>query len=138
MSANVEKLMSTMQYAMKIRPKVGGFPYLAEALRASGVIKNTWSLPSCQSVYVTSEGNIVMQGTPLVNGPHDIPKFNQEALIQALRKDQAGNSTFPEFLDSTWKAGVVGYEVDFANRNVVYYSCLGEKYVESYPEVKLP
>lgn len=138
MSPNVEKLMSTIQYAMKIRPKVGGFPYLAEALRASGVIKNTWSLPSCQSVYVTAEGNIVMQGTPLVSGPHDVPKFNQEALIHALRKDQAGNSTFPEFLESAWKAGVVGYEVDFANRNVVYCGCLGEKYVESYPEVKLP
>ena len=138
MSANVEKLMSTIQYAMKIRPKVGGFPYLAEALRSAGVTKNIWTLPSCQSVYLTAEGPVVIQGTPLVSGPNDIPKFNQEALIQALRTDQAGNSTFPEFLVSTWKAGVIGYEADFVKRNVTYYSCLGEKYVEDYPEVKLP
>lgn len=129
--------MSAIQHAMKIRPKVGGFPYLAEVLRSAGVTKNTWSLPSCQSVYVTADGPVVIQGTPLINGPNEIPLFNQEALIRALRIDQAGESTFPEFLASTWKAGVIGYEVDFVKRNVIYYSCLGEKYVEDYPEVKL-
>ena len=137
MSANVEKLMSAIQQAMKTRPKIGGFPHLAEVLRRAGVTKNIWNLPSCQSVYLMPEGCVVIQGKPLVEGPHEIPKFNQQALIKALRIDQAGQSTFPEFLEATWKAGVTGYEVDFIKRNVAYYSCLGEKYVEDYPEVKL-
>lgn len=130
--------MSAIQHAMKIRPKVGGFPYLAEVLKNAGVTKNIWSLPSCQSVYLTEDGPVVIQGAPLVSGPHDIPKFNEAALIHALRTDQAGNSTFPEFLVSAWKAGVIGYEVDFTKRNVTYYSCIGEKYAEDYPEVKFP
>jgi uncharacterized protein YbcV (DUF1398 family) len=55
-----------------------------------------------------------------------------------LRTDQAGESTFPEFLAASWRAGVVRYEVDFAERVVVYYGCEGEEYAEHYPPVQLP
>jgi uncharacterized protein YbcV (DUF1398 family) len=79
-----------------------------------------------------------MQGTPLVTGAADVPRFDREALIRALRIDQAGESTFPQFLESSWKAGVVRYEVDFAKRIVTYYGCLGEEYTEEYPKVELP
>ena len=133
----VEKLLEAQKNAMASRPKVGGFPHLAEALRQAGAKKNIWSLPSCQSIYIMEEGNIVQQGTPLVTGTHSIPAFNKEALIKALRTDQAGSSTFPEFLQSTWNAGVTGYEVDFSARTVVYYGALGEKYTEEYPPVEL-
>jgi uncharacterized protein YbcV (DUF1398 family) len=68
----------------------------------------------------------------------DVPLFNREALIAALRIDQAGNSTFPEFLAASWRAGVLRYEVDFAARTVAYYGCDGEVYVEAYPAVDLP
>jgi len=36
---------------------------------------------------------------------------------------------------ATWKAGVVKYEVDFAERTCTYYGVGGEQYVESYSEV---
>ncbi len=49
--------------------------------------------------------------------------------------DQAGESTFPEFLDATWRAGVVRYDVDLEARTVAYQGCNGEEYIESYPEV---
>jgi uncharacterized protein YbcV (DUF1398 family) len=51
--------------------------------------------------------------------------------------DQAGNSTFPEFLGASWRAGVVRYDVDFAARTVTYYGCSGEEYLEAYPAVDL-
>lgn len=78
-----------------------------------------------------------MQGAPLVSGIEDVPAFDQNALIAALRIDQAGKSTFPEFLAASWRAGVVSYEVDFAARTVAYRGCNGEEYVESYPAVKI-
>lgn len=137
MSPAIEKLQQAMQHAMKIRPKVGGFPYLAETLRQAGVCKNTWALPSCQSMYVMKEGSVISQGAPLVTGFTDIPKFDQDALIRALRTDQAGQSTFPEFLMSAWQAGVVGYDVDFEKRSVTYYGACGEKYIEEYPAVEV-
>lgn len=137
MSKAIENLMSAQKFAMQNRPKVGGFPYLAEVLRQAGVTRNIWSLPSCQSLFLSKEGPVVIQGEPLVSGTVDVPKFNQDALIQALRTDQAGKSTFPEFLNASWRAGVVSYDVDFAKRTVTYFGCEGEKYQEEYPAVQV-
>jgi uncharacterized protein YbcV (DUF1398 family) len=78
-----------------------------------------------------------MQGAPLVTGTVDVPTFDQEALIKALRIDQAGESTFPEFLAASWRAGVVRYDVDFAARTVAYLGCNGEEYIEAYPAVEI-
>ncbi|HEX4074477.1 MAG TPA: DUF1398 family protein [Candidatus Acidoferrales bacterium] len=119
------------------RPKVGGFPYLAETLRRAGVKRNLWYLPACQSVYLTEAGPVAVVGTPLAPGMVDVPPFDREALIAALRTDQAGRSTFPEFLMATWRAGIVRYDVDFTARTCTYYGANGEEYVESYPAVDI-
>ena len=137
MSKAIDNLTKAMERAAAIRPKVGGFPYLAESLRQAGVARNVWSLPACQSLFLTDHGPVVMQGTPLVSGSVDVPAFDREALITALRIDQAGNSTFPEFLEATWRAGVVRYDVDFAARTVGYFGCNDEKYTEAYPAVEI-
>lgn len=137
MSQLTEKLSKAQQHAMSIRPKVGGFPVLAEVLRECGVEMNRWSLPSCQSIYLMKEGSVVQQGTPLVTGTHEIPKFDRDALIAALRRDQRGESNFPEFLQSAWNAGVTGYDVDFSARKITYYGASGENYLEEYPAVQL-
>ena len=137
MSKAVENLMKALQSAMSIRPKVGGFPYLAEALRKAGVTQNIWNLPSCQSIYLTQYGSVVSQGTPLVTTTVDVPPFDREALIKAIRIDQAGQSSFPEFLNASWEAGVVNYVVDFERRIVIYYGVLGESYTENYPAVEI-
>jgi len=136
-SKAIANLQAAQQRAMTIRPKVGGFPYLAETLRRAGVSRNVWSLPSCESRYYTEQGPVVVQGEPLVSGAADVPTFDQNALIAALRRDQAGEGSFPEFLASAWQAGVVGYEVDFNERVVTYFGCNDEQYVERYPKVEL-
>ena len=137
MSKAVENLLKAQQFAMSIRPKVGGFPYLAEVLRQACVTQNIWHLPSCQSIYLTKHGSVVSQGTPLIQMTIDIPPFDREALIKALKTDQAGHSSFPEFLKASWEAGVVSYIVDFEKREVIYYGVLGESYSEKYPAVEI-
>jgi uncharacterized protein YbcV (DUF1398 family) len=137
MSDAIENLKSAQQRAMAARPKIGGFPYLAETLRRAGVTRNIWSLPSCQSLFLSEKGPVVMQGEPLLTGMADVMPFDRDALIAALRTDQEGKSTFPEFLAATWKAGVVGYEVDFTARTCAYYGIDGGKYVEAYPAVEV-
>jgi len=67
----------------------------------------------------------------------DVPPFIREALISALRTDQAGERTFPEFLAASWRAGVVRYDVDFTARTVAYHGCNGEEYVEAYRRVEV-
>ena len=137
MSKAIETLEAAIKKAMSGRPKVGGFPYLAETLRRAGVTRNLWSLPSGQSIYLTKEGPVVHQGTPLVSGMSDVPTFDREALIKALRTDQRGESTFPEFLMASWRAGVIRYDVEFDARTVSYYGCNDEVYVEAYPVVNV-
>jgi uncharacterized protein YbcV (DUF1398 family) len=137
MSVAIEKLHAALQRAMAGRPKVGGFPYLAETLRRAGVTRNLWFLPACESLYLTNDGPVVTQGAPLLSGTLDVPKFDRDALIKALRTDQAGDSTFPEFLMDTWRAGIVRYDVDFLARTCSYYGAMGEEYIEEYPEVSV-
>lgn len=137
MSRATDNLMEAQKRAMAGRPKVGGFPYLAETLRRAGVTRNLWFLPGCQSLYLTNEGPVVTQGTPLASGTLDVPVFDRQALIRALRIDQAGESTFPEFLAASWRAGVVRYDVDFIARKVAYYGCNDEEYIEDYPAVEV-
>lgn len=137
MSKAVKNLEDAQKLALQKRPKVGGFPYLAETLRQAGVSKNIWHLPACQSVYLTDLGPVVMQLPPLFVATAEIPKFDREALIRALRTDQAGQTSFPEFLKNSWEAGVVNYVVNFIDRKVTYYGAHGDFYDEAYPAVEL-
>jgi uncharacterized protein YbcV (DUF1398 family) len=137
MSEAIDNLQAALQRAMAGRPAVGGFPYLAETLRRAGVAHNLWFLPACQSLYLTEQGPVVSPGVPLVSGTVDVPPFDRAALITALRTDQAGESTFPEFLAAAWRAGVVRYHVDFKRRIVTYYGCSGDEYEEQYPAVEI-
>ena len=138
MSKAIENLQAAQAHAMAIRPKIGGFPTLAETLRRAGVTRNLWYLPACESLYLTAFGPVVQQGTPLVSGFAEVPAFDEAALIAALRRDQAGQGSFPEFLRASWEAGVVRYEVDLEARCVTYYGSSGESYVEPYPAVTIP
>lgn len=136
MSKAIEKLEAALKQAVAGRPPVGGFPYLAETLRRAGVTRNIWFLPACQSLYLTKDGPVVIQDRPLISAMADVPSFNQEGLVQALRTDQAGDSTFREFLAASWQSGVVRYDVDLVGRSVTYYGCNGENYIENYPNLK--
>ena len=133
MSEAVSNLQAAQERAMAGRPRVGGFPYLAETLRRAGVTRNVWHLPACASLYLTQLGSVMQQGAPLVSGTVDVPPFDEQALVTAIRADQAGESTFPQFLLAAWQAGVIRYEVDFIERHVTYEGSLGESYVERYP-----
>lgn len=131
----IKKLQSAQTYAMANRPKVGGFPFLAECMRQAGVKQNIWSLPAAQSTYVFEGGAVVQQGTSLVSGMVEVPVFDEAALVAAIRTDQRGESTFPQFLMASWNAGIVRYVADFNLHTVIYYGANGESYEESYPAV---
>ncbi len=90
MSKAIDNLTEAMKVAGANRPRVGGFPYIAEALRRAGVTLNIWSLPSCQSLYLTKEGPVVVQGAPLTKGVVDVPGFNQGGSNQGSSRGSGG------------------------------------------------
>ncbi|WP_030728711.1 DUF1398 domain-containing protein [Streptomyces sp. NRRL S-237] len=137
MSTAITTLQAALERAAAIRPEVGGFPHLAEALRQAGVTHCRMAVPSNAMLYLADAGPVAVQGEPLVTGMIDVAPFDREALIAALRADQAGETTFPEFVRGCWKAGVVRYEVDLSARTCTYYGAEGDSYVEAYPAVEI-
>jgi len=106
MSKAIENLHAAQQRAWQSAQGLAAFP-ICRSSATGGRDAQLWFLPACQSLYLTSDGPVVTQGAPLASGTADVPSFDREALIRALRTDQAGESTFPEFLTASWRAGVV-------------------------------
>lgn len=136
-SHNQKLLESAIKFALTNRPPTGGFPFLAACLKKVGVTKNIWYLPSAQSTYLISGETLIQQGQPILQGLLPVQKFNQTLLQKAIKTDQKGQSTFPEFLLSAWNAGVIRYEVDFLTHTVTYYGANNEHYSEDYKAVTI-
>ena len=137
MSSAVDAVQAAQERAARIRPKVGGFPYLAESLRQAGVTRCYFWVAAMSFVYVSDAGCVLQQGEPMRDGMADVAPFDQDALVTALRIDQAGESTFPEFAEACWRAGVVWYDIDLTARTCSYFGAAGDVYVESYPAVAM-
>jgi uncharacterized protein YbcV (DUF1398 family) len=136
----VVQLERALEQAATVRPAVGGFPYFAESLRRSGVHRNRWYVPAALALYETDAGPVVARGqAPApVEGSAVAAAFDADAVVAALRVDQAGESTFPEFLATIWRAGVFEFDVDLEARTCTYFGVdRREHYVESYLVVEL-
>ena len=138
MNTGVENLAAAKAAAQRIRPKAGGFPYLAEALRQAGVSRYECHLPSMRNMYLTAHGPVLDQGAPLVQGMHEVPAFDRDTFVAALRREQAGEMSYLEFAAIAWSAGVVRYVVDLDQRTCRYYGLQDESFEEIYPGVSLP
>ena len=137
MSTLTDTVHSAQRKAAEIRPAVGGFPVQAEVLRQAGIQRNARTLPAGQSVYVTDTGAVAEPAVSLVSEMSDVPAFDRDAVIHAIRADQGGHTTFPEFLAAIWAAGVTSYVVDLDQRTVSYAGIDEKTYVESYPAVEI-
>ncbi len=132
-----EVITHAQERGAAVRPRVGGFPYLAESLRLAGVTRIAVTVPSWTTVLTTAEGSIVQQGTPMSPSAMEVPPFDVEMFVASLRDDQDGRITFAEWMEATWRAGVVWYEVDTNSRTCTYRAPSGECYVERYEAVDL-
>jgi uncharacterized protein YbcV (DUF1398 family) len=137
MSTAIDVVQTAQQHGAAIRPATDGFPVYAEALRRSGIRAYVCTVPAASSLFVTDAGPVLSQGAPLVDGLHDVPAFDQDMLLAAIRRDKAGELTYRELLDALWAAGCVRYELDLAARTCTYLGIAGERYVERYRAVEL-
>ena len=135
MNAAVTNLQIAQREATARRPAKQGFPYFAETLRRAGIRTNTCWLPAMQSLYETDLGAVLDPGVPLIDTMSEVPAFDAAALVDALRADQAGLTTFPEFAMAAWQAGVLRYVVDFDHRTCTYFGLADQSYLERYPAV---
>lgn len=137
MSSAIEKLQAAHERAAELRPRTHGFPLVAEVLRQAGVNRYHHSIPSGTTLYLTDAGAVVVQADPVVSGMTDVAPWNRDALITAIRIDQAGDTSYAQFTRSCWEAGVVNYDVDLSGRTCTYAGAAGERYVEPCPHVEV-
>jgi uncharacterized protein YbcV (DUF1398 family) len=104
-------LVETVQQAQRrgaaARPRVNGFPYYAEALRAAGITAVETSVATGGSIYHLADGAVAQASDPIAGSVSAVPDWDEGALIAAIRADQAGQTTFADFLAGSWKAGVI-------------------------------
>jgi uncharacterized protein YbcV (DUF1398 family) len=79
----------------------------------------------------------MMQRTPVASVTVDVLPFIRMLLFVLNELIKLVKVFFPTLLDSTWRAGVVSYEVDFDKRKVTYWGCEGEFYTKDYPVVSV-
>jgi uncharacterized protein YbcV (DUF1398 family) len=137
MTSPLLALQKAQEFAFNNKPLEGGFPFLAECMRRAGVRRNTWYLPACTSVYEMENTTLVTQMPSLIQSMVEVPMWNQDTLIAAIRTDQAGQTQFVEFLQAAFAAGVLRYEVDFEDCSVTYYGVRDVCYKEIYPKVNV-
>jgi uncharacterized protein YbcV (DUF1398 family) len=95
------------------------------------------SIAAGGSVYHLAGGSVAQSFEPIAKTAVAVPSWDETALIAAIRADQAGRSTFTEFLRAAWNAGVTGFRVDLTERTRTYVGAGTNTYVETYPAVTL-
>lgn len=135
----ITTVIAARERGARLRPEVGGFTVLAESLRAAGIEAVHCVVSSMTTRYRTDHGTVVDQQAPLAEGLGRVADFDRDAVIAAIRRDQRGESTYPEFMVDIWHAGVVTYDVDLAARTCTYRGLhpAVDVYVEAYPAVTL-
>lgn len=139
MADPIDVLSMALDRAARVRPAVGGFPYLAEVLRDSGFDHVRCDVAGGTLLYRGPVGAVVTRGPGQVAATATVRPWDQAALVAAIRADQRGERTFPEFLAGCWSAGVTDYDVDLIGRACTHRSAdPGRRYVEEYAAVEVP
>ena len=102
MTTIIETIDAAAAHGAAVRPKIAGFPFIAEALRAAGVTKYLFDVPSATVIYVTDDGVVIRPGQLIRTEKTVIPPFDSGKVVAAIRTDQRGESTFPEFVEESF------------------------------------
>ena len=112
------------------------YPYLFNALKALGVERYEVDVATCETRFVGS-GITVRKGAPEGWTPLAVARdYSLDGVKAALRRSQAGEITYPEFLGEIAAAGVGFYRVDMRPRTVTYHGPKPYKLVEPVPDTK--
>lgn len=134
----VEVVRRALHRGGSVRPTTNGFPYFAEALHAAGITTVENCIPAGVSVYHLERGAVASSCEPIVESLTAVPDWDATKLIAAIRTDQAGRSTYPQFLRGAWNAGVIRFRVDLNDRTCTYFGTSPHTYTETYPAVAPP
>jgi uncharacterized protein YbcV (DUF1398 family) len=124
--------MELRDQVLALYTKAKSYPELAKGFLELGMLSYTVEVSSGICLYRFSEGKQVIHrsGAALRKVSVD---FSGQATINAIRNNQQGRSTYPQFMDEIASAGVLFYEATLTGeRRVTYIGRYGD-YTEKIP-----
>jgi uncharacterized protein YbcV (DUF1398 family) len=109
------------------------FPQVVEGLLEVGVESYLVDFAAKQKTHYLADGTT--ETVPMILQPGPIaPDFNGAALVAAIRGAQADTVRYPEFVNRSTAAGVIGYWAFLTGKRVIYFGRKGEQHIEEFPK----
>jgi uncharacterized protein YbcV (DUF1398 family) len=109
------------------------FPQVVQGLLDVGVESYLVDFAAKQKTHYLADGSTHTVRMILDPGPI-AAEFNDAALVAAIRGAQADTVRYPEFVQRSAAAGVIGYWAFLTGKRVSYFGRKGEQHVEEFPK----
>ncbi|MFZ0631852.1 MAG: DUF1398 family protein [Acidobacteriaceae bacterium] len=111
------------------------FPQVVQQFLALGVESYFVDFAAARKTCYLADG--AHQSDPMILQPGPIAAVWSEAdLVTAIRGAQADTVRYPEFVQRSTAAGVIGYWAFLTGKRVVYFGRQGEQHIEEFPKPK--
>ena len=111
------------------------FPQVVKGLLETGVESYLVDFAAKQKTHYLTDGTTYT--VPMVLEPGPIAaQFDGAGLVAAIRGAQADTVRYPEFVERSSAAGVIGYWAFLTGKRVIYFGRKGEQHIEEFPKPK--
>lgn len=109
------------------------FPMVVKGLLEAGVESYLVDFAAKQKTHYLTDGST--HTVPMILEPGPIAaEFNGDGLVAAIRGAQADTVRYPEFVQRSTAAGVIGYWAFLTGKKVIYFGRKGEQHIEEFPK----
>jgi uncharacterized protein YbcV (DUF1398 family) len=108
------------------------FPQVVQRLLDLGVESYRVDFAAAEKTHYLADGTTEAVRMILEPGPI-AAEFDAEALVAAIRGAQADTVRYPEFVQRSTTAGVIGYWAFLTGKRVIYFGRKGEQHIEEFP-----
>jgi uncharacterized protein YbcV (DUF1398 family) len=109
------------------------FPQVVKGLLEVGVESYLVDFAAKQKIHYLTDGTT--QTVPMILEPGPIAaEFSSVDLVGAIRGAQADTVRYPEFVNRSTAAGVIGYWAFLTGKRVIYFGRKGEQHIEEFPK----
>lgn len=127
MNANV--IRETIQKSLTGTAK---FPEIVGSLIQEGVESYHVDLLRLENRYYSTKGETQLESLPLPSKAA-AKTFSASLVKDAVRKSQAGQIDYKQFIDEILDAGTVGYTAYLSGKKVIYFGREGDFHIEHFP-----
>ena len=111
------------------------FPQVVQGLLEIGVESYLVDFAAKQKTHYLADGTTHTVAMILDPGPI-ASEFDNAGLVSAIRGAQADTVRYPEFVNRSTAAGVIGYWAFLTGKRVIYFGRKGEQHIEEFPRAK--